>query len=119
VISINHIRKANGTRAETDWQMRADTRKLVESLNKAFQKMCDGPLLEAGTRKDGNGIFLQIGVYDVDIDRYGNMLGHGESLVQSVSPKDLLAQKRKVGARSRACKPSGPRPSQSTRTRAR
>jgi len=114
MISINHIRAANGLRAETDWQMRADTRKLVKSINKAFERLATttGHLpIEAFVRKEGNGIYLRLYTLDADIDRHGNLLGSGSMVVESVDQKDLLAPKARASARSKACNASrSPRP---------
>ena len=113
----------NGTRVETDWQMRADTRKLVASINEAFGELyrrrsesdnpylADFPSIKAAVRRDGNGIYLRIGQFDVDIDRHGNLLGSGSMVVEHVEQKDLLAPKPRASARSKVCTASrSPRP---------
>ena len=104
----------NGTRVETDWQMRADTRKLVASINEAFDRFADLPgykPIKAAVRKDGNGIYLRICSFDVDIDRHGNLLGSGSMVVEHVEQKDLLAPKPRASARSKVCTASrSPRP---------
>ena len=102
-------RQALNGKVETDWNMRADARKLVESINKAFDMSAAVPgyqPIRAAVRKDGNGIYLRICTYDVDIDRYGNMLGAGSLVVEHLDQKDLLAPKPKRRARSTACSAS-------------